>query len=64
MMNMHSKYDNMCKNGIFYALNYINNHVIASISFMLSDPPFDDFFLIRSNPIYRILGPLLRDRFK
>ena len=36
MMNMHSKYDNMCNNGIFYALICIINHVIRSISYMLS----------------------------
>ena len=28
---MHSKYDNMHKNVIFYALFYINNNVIKSI---------------------------------
>ena len=36
MINMHLKYDNMHKNGIFYALNYINVHVIIIISCMLS----------------------------
>ena len=36
MKDMYSKYDNMHKNGIFYALIYINNHVITSIIFMLS----------------------------
>ena len=29
MIDMHSKYDNMHKNRMFYALIYINNHVIA-----------------------------------
>ena len=29
MIDMHSKYDNMHKNGMFYALICINNHVIA-----------------------------------
>ena len=33
---MHSKYDNMHKNIIVYVLICINNHIIASISFMLS----------------------------
>ena len=32
MMNMHSKYDNMHRNGMFYAFIDINNHVIVSIS--------------------------------
>ena len=34
-MNMHLKYDNMYMNGINYALNYTNNHVISSINCML-----------------------------
>ena len=29
MIDMHSKYDNMHKNGMFYALICTNNHVIA-----------------------------------
>ena len=37
MINMHSKYDTMHRNGIFYALIFINNHVITSISCMLSN---------------------------
>ena len=28
MIYMHSKYDNIHKNGIVYALVYINNHII------------------------------------
>ena len=36
MMNMHTKYDNMHKNGIFYVLFRINIHIIKSISCMLS----------------------------
>ena len=36
MMNMHSKYDNMHKNGMIYVLKSTNNHVISSISCMLS----------------------------
>ena len=35
MIYMHSKYDNMHKNIMFYALIYINNHVITSKSCML-----------------------------
>ena len=35
MIDMHSKYDNMYKNGIFYALICINNHIIACINCML-----------------------------
>ena len=35
-MNMHSMCDNMHKNGRFYALIYIKNHVIKSINCMLS----------------------------
>ena len=33
---MHSKYDNMHKNGISYAIKFTNNHVISSINGMLS----------------------------
>ena len=36
MIDMHSKYDNMYKNVIFYALICINNHIIACVSCMLS----------------------------
>ena len=36
MMNMHSKYDNMNKNEIRYALKRTNNIVISSINSMLS----------------------------
>ena len=32
MIEVYSKYDNMHKNGIFYALIYINNHIIISIN--------------------------------
>ena len=35
MMIMHSKYDNMPKNGMNYALKCTDNHVISSISCML-----------------------------
>ena len=33
---MHSKYDKIYKNVMFYALIEINNHVITCINFMLS----------------------------
>ena len=36
MIDMHSKYDIMQKNRIFYALICINNHVIACYACMLS----------------------------
>ena len=43
-LDMYSKYDHMHKNVMFYVLIYINNHVVTSISCMLSDfPPFIDF---------------------
>ena len=29
MIDMHSKYDNMYKNGMLYVLICINNHIIA-----------------------------------
>ena len=35
MMYIHSKYDNMHKDGIIYALNGTNNHVTLSISYVL-----------------------------
>ena len=37
MIDIHSNYDNMHKNGIFYALIYINNHVNSCRNFMLSN---------------------------
>ena len=36
MIDMHSKYDNMHKNEIFYALICINNHIIACVTSMFS----------------------------
>ena len=36
MIDIHSKHYNMHKNGIFYALIYINNHKISCIICMLS----------------------------
>ena len=35
MIDIHSKYDNMHKNRMFYALIYINNHIITFINSML-----------------------------
>ena len=37
---MHSKYDNMNKNGIFNALIYIYNHIITRLNCMLSTSLF------------------------
>ena len=36
MIDIHSNYDNMHKNGIFYALICINNHVNSFINCLLS----------------------------
>ena len=36
MIEMHSKYDNMHINGMFYALFCINNHVLSCYDCMLS----------------------------
>ena len=36
MKDMHSNYYNMHENEIFYALNYINNHVVISLNCMSS----------------------------
>ena len=36
MIGIHSKHDNMNKNGIFYALIYINNNINTCIDYMLS----------------------------
>ena len=36
MIDMHSKFDNMHKNEMFYALLCINSHVITSINYVLS----------------------------
>ena len=32
MIDMHSKYDNMHKNEMFYALIWINNHILAYVN--------------------------------
>ena len=39
MIDMHSKYVNMHKNGMFYALICINSHIIASENCMLLVTP-------------------------
>ena len=36
MIDIHSKYDNMHKNRMFYAKICINNHIIQCINYMLS----------------------------
>ena len=36
MIEMHSKCDNMHENEMFYALIYINNHIIVCINCVLS----------------------------
>ena len=36
MIDIHSKYDNMHKNVMFYVLCFINNNVIISLNCMLS----------------------------
>ena len=36
MIDIHSKYDNMHENEMFYVLVCINNHIIICINFMLS----------------------------
>ena len=36
MIDMHSKYDNMHKNGMFYALICVINYIITCINCMLS----------------------------
>ena len=46
MITMDSKYDNVHKNEIFYALICINNYVIASISCMLSVPQYMPWIVI------------------
>ena len=33
---MHSKYNNMHKNEMFYALIYVNNHILECVNCMLS----------------------------
>ena len=38
MIDMRPKYDNMYKNGMFYALIYNDNHIIKFINCMLSAP--------------------------
>ena len=41
MIEMHSKYDNMHINVMFYALNCINNHVLSCYDCMLSPTSWD-----------------------
>ena len=38
---MHSKYNNMHKNGINYVLKYTNHHLITSKYYMFSSASFD-----------------------
>ena len=52
MINMYSKYDNMHMNVMFYALIYINNHIITSISYMLSLILTKKFYNISSKDMY------------
>ena len=50
MIDMLSNYDNMHKNGMFYDLIFLNNHIFASYDCMLSYsciiPIFDVFSLV------------------
>ena len=39
MIDIHLKHDNMHKNGMVYALIFINNHIIICIDYMLSMTP-------------------------
>ena len=41
MIDIHSKHYNMHKNGIFYALIFINNQIISFVNRMLSNPTVD-----------------------
>ena len=52
MIDIHSKHDNMHKNRMFYALIYINNHIITFIDCMLSGCSLEKEFtkLICMNP--------------
>ena len=40
MIDIHSNYDKMHKNEIFYALICINNYIILCVNFMLSGRDF------------------------
>ena len=40
MIDMHSKYDTMHKNEMFYVLIFINNHIICVINFILWDTKY------------------------
>ena len=55
MIDMHSKYDNMHKNRMLYALICINNRIIACLNCMLSKVPkkvFNFFIIIQLNQIF------------
>ena len=45
MIKMHSKYDNMHINVMFYALNCMNNHVLSCLDCMLSCNPLGPHIL-------------------
>ena len=51
MIKIHSKYDNMHRNGMFCVLIFINNHIITSINFMSSriSHEFDMYIPIENN---------------
>ena len=59
MIDMHSKYDNMHKNEIFYALIYINNHIITCINGMLSITDDGKAPYKSSYTLFDLLGPVV-----
>ena len=60
MIDMDSKYDNMHKSGMFYALICIDNHIIICMNYMLSiskipDPTTDALLMGRdATPSYHV----------
>ena len=52
MIDMHSKYDNMHKNEMFYALIYINNHIIMYKLDIIND----SWYLIMLGELGALMG--------
>ena len=56
MIDIHSKYDNMRKNVMFYSLICINNHIMTCIYYMLlTNRPL--LLLYSHSPIVDIITP-------
>ena len=49
MIDIHSQYDNMHKNGMLFAYIYINNHIVTYINYLLSAWTKDYMYIVTDN---------------